>query len=149
MKSSQPAPFCPSMQSDTAESIVFGVNEATSEEPHIAYLATPQEVTNTLLESIHPVTPTRILRIAAPCAQEACLHFDGKDCRLVQQIVQLLPPVVRALPPCRIRPICRWWQQEGRAACLRCPQIITESHTKSELLQISADTPLGDTQSHP
>jgi len=38
----------------------------------------------------------------------------------------MLDPVVSALPRCAIRPVCRWFRQEGRAACLRCPQVATE-----------------------
>ena len=49
----------------------------------------------------------------------ACGHFDGRDCpRLATRVVQLLPPVVDGVPPCHLRPDCRWWQQEGKAACL-------------------------------
>ncbi|WP_256973461.1 hypothetical protein [Nostoc sp. T09] len=35
----------------------------------------------------------------------------------MQRIVEDLPGVVQ------IRSSCRWWQQEGKAACMRCPQI--------------------------
>jgi hypothetical protein len=54
------------------------------------------------------------------------MHFDGHDCRLATRLVQLLPAVVDRLPPCHVRPDCRWWQQEGKAACLRCPQVVTD-----------------------
>ena len=42
-------------------------------------------------------------------------------------------PVVRALPRCAIRPTCRWFRQEGPAACFRCPQVVTDSRTASDL----------------
>ena len=42
-------------------------------------------------------------------------------------------PVVGALPRCAIRPTCRWFRQEGREACLRCPQVATELRNPSEL----------------
>jgi hypothetical protein len=45
---------------------------------------------------------------------------------------------VESLPACRIRPDCRWFVQEGRAACLRCPQIVTYSVNPTEELSLAA-----------
>ncbi|MDZ8068670.1 MAG: hypothetical protein RMY64_24065 [Nostoc sp. DedQUE08] len=73
-------------------------------------------------------------RTAAPCATKGCQHFDGKDCRLAMRVVENLPKVVEDLPPCSIRRDCQWWQQEGKAACMRCPQVITDNYNPSELL---------------
>jgi hypothetical protein len=42
--------------------------------------------------------------------------------------------VSESLPPCPIRRECRWWQQEGKAACMRCPQIITDNYIHSKQL---------------
>jgi hypothetical protein len=53
----------------------------------------------------------QVLRIAAPCQEKACCHFDGTDCRLATRLVQLIPAVVESLPACRIRPDCRWFLQ--------------------------------------
>ncbi|NCS45084.1 MAG: nitrogen fixation protein, partial [Microcystis aeruginosa BS11-05] len=41
--------------------------------------------------------------------------------------------VTDILPPCRIRQNCRWWLQEGKAACLRCPQVVTDNYNPSEI----------------
>jgi hypothetical protein len=87
-----------------------------------------------------PLPPTRVIRFAAGCQEGACSHFDGHDCRLASRIVALLDPVVAALPPCPIRADCRWWRQEGRAACSRCPQIITETVDPPEIYE-RASTP--------
>ena len=54
------------------------------------------------------------------------------------QIVENLPDVVEQLPPCSIRSNCRWWQQEGRAACIRCPQVITDNYSPSEVMRQTA-----------
>jgi len=43
----------------------------------------------------------------------------------------MLPPVVDSLPPCTIRKECRWFAQEGAAACMRCPEITTISYDLS------------------
>jgi hypothetical protein len=134
--------LCPSAQPDMEGSVVLGVVSGTVEEPRVAYLAEPQVVTDELLALSGPVKPTEIFRFAAPCAESACQHFDGANCRLVKRTVDLLSAVVTTLPSCRLRPNCRWWQQEGRAACLRCPQIVTEDYRPSEKLSQAAD-PLG------
>jgi hypothetical protein len=44
----------------------------------------------------------------------------------VTRIVNILPAVVDALPVCLIRSTCRWYEQEGHSACVRCPQVVTE-----------------------
>ena len=127
--------LCPSARPEWQNSVVFGVINGTVEEPHLAYLKQPQPVTDELLAKASPVTPTEIFRTAAPCAVKDCLHFNGKDCRLVQRIVEKLLVVVEELPPCSIRRDCRWWQQEGKAACMRCPQVITDNYNPSELVR--------------
>jgi len=53
----------------------------------------------------------------------------------------MLPEVVDSLPVCTIRPQCRWFRQEGRAACLRCPQIVTGSYEADDVLQQVAGAP--------
>lgn len=72
------------------------------------------------------MSATRVFRIAATCEERRCSHFDGTDCGLAKRIVSGLAPVTQALPPCRIRSGCRWFGQEGRDACLRCPQVVTD-----------------------
>jgi hypothetical protein len=126
--------MCPSAQPEMANSVIFGVVRGTAEKPRLAYLVEPQPVTRELLLLTTPVKPTEVFRIAAPCAGDACRHFDGTNCQLARRIVNLVPAVVATLPPCHIRPNCRWWQQEGRAACVRCPQIVTESEQRDKLL---------------
>jgi hypothetical protein len=126
-------PLCPSAQPNMAGAVLFGVVAGTMEVPRVGYLTDPLVVTEDVLELAAPVQPTEVFRFAAPCAGGNCQHFDGTACRLATRTVQLLPAVTASLPLCRIRPACRWWQQEGKAACMRCPQIITEAPCASEL----------------
>lgn len=132
------APLCPSAQPEMAGSVIFGVVGGTAQEPRVGYLAEPLPATAERLALSAPVVPTEIFRLAAPCAGSACQHFDGATCRLAARTAELLRPVVDALPPCRIRPRCRWWLQEGKEACLRCPQIVTQAYAPSELMQAVA-----------
>lgn len=128
----RPIPLCPSAQPEMAGAVVLGVVQGTAHEPRLAHLVAPLPVSDEILALSAPVRPTEVFRFAAPCAGSACRHFDGVNCRLVTRVVELLPAVTVALPVCRIRPECRWWQQEGRVACQRCPQVVTETYNPTE-----------------
>jgi hypothetical protein len=135
--------LCPSAQPALAGSVVFGVVSGTAEQPLVEWIERPVPVTDELLALTGPVPSTQVLRIAAPCQEQACCHFDGTDCRLAARLVKLLPVAVDALPPCLIRPTCRWFTQEGRAACQRCPRIVTYSVNPTEELSRAATPQAG------
>jgi hypothetical protein len=124
--------MCPSAQPDMAAARVLGVVGGTAEAAQVAYVNEHLPVSNELLAAAAPLKPTEVFRFAAHCEGKACRHFDGTNCNLATRIVQILPAVVDALPACLIRPTCRWYQQEGRDACMRCPQVVTESYEPSE-----------------
>lgn len=130
--------LCPSAQPEMDDSVAFGVVSGTVEEPRLLHFAEPQPVTDELLALAQPVRPTEVFRFAAPCAGHACQHFDGANCQLATRIVQILPAVTSSLPPCTLRAECRWWQQEGRAACLRCPQVVTLDYAASDSMTQAA-----------
>jgi hypothetical protein len=75
-----------------------------------------------------------VVRLASPCAERCCGHFSDNRCTLASRIVGRLPEVVERLPACALRPSCRWWHQEGPAACHRCPQIVTEPFRATDLM---------------
>lgn len=124
--------LCPSAQPEMEGSRVLGVISGTAEAPQLAYLNEHLPVTQELLATAAPAKPLQVFRIAAKCEEKACCHFDGTHCQLATRIVQILPAVIESLPACLIRPTCRWYQQEGKAACMRCPQVITETYEPSD-----------------
>jgi hypothetical protein len=126
--------LCPSAQPEIPGSVIFGVIQGTPKNPRLVQLTEPQATTPEILALAEPVKPTEVFRFAAPCAESACRHFDGNKCQLAGRIVRLIPPLEASLPPCSIRRSCRWWHQEGKAACMRCPMIVTESETDSEVM---------------
>lgn len=130
--------LCPSAQPEWEDAKVFGIVGGTAEEPRLIHLTEPQPVTDELLSLTAPVKPTEVLRIAAPCAMSSCQHFNDTHCTLVSRTVIHLQPVTEKLPPCQIRTSCRWWHQEGKAACMRCPQIVTDNYLVSEPLILAA-----------
>lgn len=120
-------PLCPSAPPVWEGSVAFGVVGGTVRDPRLRYLVEPLPVTDNLLASTQPVRPTEVIRFAAPCMAGACAHFVGARCSLVDRVVQILPAVTESLPACALRPACRWWQQEGKSACQRCPQVVTDN----------------------
>jgi len=118
-------PLCPSAQPEMEGSVIFGVVGGSVEQPRVGYLTEPRPFAEEPLARSLPVHPTEVFRLAAPCAGSACRHFDGTNCQLATRTVQLLPIVTIGLPACVIRATCRWWLQEGREACKRCPQVVT------------------------
>jgi hypothetical protein len=129
---------CPSAQPG-ADGIVIGVVTGTAEQRRIGYLTEPQPVTEEILALAAPAASPQVFRIAAPCMGDGCKHFSGGDCSLAKRIVTSFDPVVSGLPPCRIRPTCRWFRQEGREACLRCPQVVTTTYDSTDLQRQVAD----------
>jgi hypothetical protein len=120
---------------------VLGVVSRDAHAPRLAYLDEPMAATPKTLELAAPLAVSEVFRLSARCEETKCMHFDGARCQLAVRIAKLLPEVVDHLPACNIRPSCRWFRQEGRAACLRCPQIVTGSHEADELLQQVAGIP--------
>lgn len=120
--------LCPSAQPDMVGSELFAVVSGSAEKPMAAYLNHTLPVTTDLLARSGPVEPTEVFRFAAPCAARACIHFDGTLCQLGRRAATLLPAVVDRLPSCLVRPRCRWFREQGGAACLRCPAIVTRDY---------------------
>jgi hypothetical protein len=132
---------CPSAQADMPDAQVLGVLSAESGDPRLSYLSERVPATPHILALAAPADPRQVFRLAARCEQARCMHFDGADCRLATRIVQTLPAVTDSLPPCTIRRTCRWYRQEGRAACLRCPQVVTLHTERDERMQQIAGMP--------
>ncbi len=123
---------------------IIGVVGGTAQQPFVTLLDQPQPPTPELLALSGHLDPTQIFRFAAHCETSKCSHFDGTDCQLATRIVQILPAVTQELPTCRIRPECRWYLQEGKPACFRCPQVLTRDNTPTEGM-VAAATPVSAT----
>jgi len=135
------ASLCPSAQPEWQGAIAFGVVGGTGSEPRVKYIDEAQPVTDELLAFAAPVTAPEVFRFAAPCLNAGCVHFQSDRCTLVSRVVKLLPEVVDSLPRCAIRAACRWWRQEGGAACRRCPQVVTDDYNPSGEMREAAHPP--------
>jgi len=136
---SDEALLCPSAQPEMADAQILGVISAGTDQSRVTYLNEPVAATPELLAQAAPAAPGEIFRLAARCETSKCTHFDGHQCQLATRIVEMLPEVAENLPPCIIRRTCRWYRQEGRATCARCPQIVTRNdHPDERLKQVAA-----------
>jgi hypothetical protein len=124
------------------ECTVLGVVQHDGPTHMLAYLDHRLPATPEVLAMAAPLKPTEVFRLAATCAESRCPHFDGADCRLATRVVQMMLPVVDTLPPCSIRKDCRWFSQEGGAACKRCPEITTVSYDLSQTAQEISGLPV-------
>src|SRR5581483_3762720 len=120
--------LCPSAQPGMDNCHVLGVVQHDGPKPMVLYLNKPLPATPDVLAMAAPLKPTEVFRLSGTCAEHACPHFDGADCQLATRVARMLPAVVDALPPCIIRKDCRWFSQEGGAACLRCPEVTTVTY---------------------
>ena len=125
---------CPSAQPDMQGARPFGVISGTPQETRIAFFKKSALDGFDWRKQFGTQDATRLFRFGARCDEHKCGHFDGSRCSLGARVKQGLPAVVDALPPCLIRPRCRWFAEQGGEVCLRCPQVVT--------LIPAADTPL-------
>jgi hypothetical protein len=129
---------CPSSQPNIADARIFGVVGGSIERPEVGYLDVVRPISDGLVNMPQHIKATEVFRIATHCIEKQCQHFDGKKCTLVERLVIALPAAAANLPACAIRPSCRWWAQEGKQACLRCPQVVTATLApSSEIVEIA------------
>jgi hypothetical protein len=137
--------MCPSAQPDMANAVVIGVIDSDADmvgdRALIAYVDEHVEVTRELLAITGNVAPTKVFRFAATCEESSCGHFVDDRCSLVERVVANLPSVVSFLPRCSIRSTCRWYGQQGRQACFRCPQVVTEQAEPTSVQSLVATPP--------
>jgi hypothetical protein len=125
---------CPSAQPDMEGAKPFGVISGTARETRITFFKKDALAAFEWRESFSTADATRLFRFEARCEESRCGHFSDGACSLGHRVKAQLPAVVDALPPCLIRPTCRWHAEQGSAVCLRCPQVVTMIPGGDELL---------------
>ena len=131
---------CPSAPLADPNARVFGVVQGV-DAPRVHYLQSPIPVSDDLLKLNESLHLSVVVRAAAPCAEDLCRHHSQGSCQLATRIVKDLPEVSSAIPKCGLRSSCKWWSEQGVAACHRCPQVATASSNASDLLRQVADDP--------
>jgi hypothetical protein len=130
--------LCPSAQPDMDDAVAFGVIGGSADAPRVQYLRRPLPVVPELLALADPVEATEVFRFAAPCAESACQHYQDHRCQLASRVTALIEGSSFGVPRCGIRPRCRWWREQGVAACHRCPVIVTKRYAASPLMRDAA-----------
>jgi hypothetical protein len=121
---------CPSAAPDAEGAQLFGVVAGTVEAPETLFIG-PRPPDPALLALAAPATPAEVFRFTARCQESGCGYFSEGRCGVAAAIVAHLPEVAAgALPRCGIRPQCRWWHDEGVAACRRCPAVVTDDRAR-------------------
>lgn len=125
--SSPAAPLaCPSANPDWDDVRLLGVVLGTPDEPETWFTGV-RAVEPEMLEAAKPARPAEVFRFTARCREGACAQFQGGTCRVGAAVAAHLEPLAEhALPKCGIRLECRWWAEQGAAACRRCPSVITD-----------------------
>jgi hypothetical protein len=125
--------LCPSAQPDEDAVVIAIVGKRNASEP-VTMLPRPIPLDAVVHLVPESMPATDMLRLAAPCAERRCGHFDNGRCMLASRVARL-PELTDGFSPCSFRSICRWWRQEGAAVCRRCPQITDDPSRVSDLLR--------------
>jgi hypothetical protein len=118
--------FCPSAQPELAGSMIIGVVESRARTERVSHLAHPVKISGHWPASPEGYAATAAFRFAAPCQKGECTNWSGSKCRVAQELVRILPASTPELPQCSLRRVCRWFEQEGTGACMRCSQVVTD-----------------------
>jgi hypothetical protein len=72
-------------------------------------------------------------RFAGPCVESGCRQWTGSRCGVIDSVVEQAAGVElhTDLRPCTVRRDCRWFAQQGAAACHVCPLVVTDSRPAS------------------
>jgi hypothetical protein len=114
---------CPSSMGQVGSNLLGVVNASGT----IGYFSEPVEVTPELLAGAGDFdTLERRFRFSNKCVQSGCKQWTGQECGVIKAVLALENiPQNKELPDCSIRKTCRWYFQEGGAACNGCRYIVT------------------------
>ena len=84
--------------------------------------------------------PEARFRFASPCQRRRCVQWTGERCGVVDAVLRCIAGsgvvVATSLPPCSIRPRCRWFDQSGSVACNACAFVTTECDDSKALATV-------------
>ena len=114
---------CPSSLGQVGSNLLGIVNPSGT----VGYFDQPIEVTPEFLaDAGDEETLERRFRFSNKCIQSGCKQWTGSECGVIKAVLALDSiPLNKDLPACSIRSTCRWFSQEGAAACNGCRYVIT------------------------
>ncbi|MET8832732.1 hypothetical protein ABZV78_02270 [Micromonospora sp. NPDC004540] len=70
-------------------------------------------------------------RLAGPCVTSSCGFWTGEHCglgaRMAASYAETAELGQEQLPKCAIRRTCRWFAEQGPAACPACSHVVTDA----------------------
>ena len=134
---------CPSHRCKPGSDLI-GVRQ---DDGTVAILPQPLPIDQHFIEVVSrdAAAPEQRFRFSNKCIESGCSQWTGSRCGVIDNVLQLLagvpapgdiapsaataPPTPKegtaTLPPCGIRPTCRWFLQSGADACRVCPYVVT------------------------
>jgi len=73
--------------------------------------------------------PEKRFRFTAPCLEAGCQQWHDGRCGVIDRCsteIAVSSTLSSHIQRCAIRPLCRWFRQDGAAACRICPEVVTD-----------------------
>lgn len=111
-----------------------------TEKGSLAFTANPMPITASFLAAAQEAGDIgKRFRFAAPCMQSACSRWlNGKCCVGAAAACAAEEQKLNrssGLPACAIRAQCRWFAQEGSAACSICEHVVYDMNEEAQVWQ--------------
>jgi hypothetical protein len=122
-----PERMCPSTSAGHATVFLGMITPAG----RVAYV-TPTVPAGTVLDTLDSTESAESrYRFAGPCVTSSCGFWSGDHCglgaKLAESYRETAGPGQNELPKCAIRRTCRWFAEQGAAACSPCSYVVTDS----------------------
>ena len=122
----EPDRMCPSTSVENATVFLGMITPART----VAYVtpAVAVEAVRESLDASQGPLESRF-RFAGPCVTSRCGFWTGDQCGLGAKLAQSYQETgepQHELPKCAIRRTCRWFAEQGPAACTPCSYVVTE-----------------------
>lgn len=116
--------WCPSART-AAVAELLGVFATTDDDDRVTWLPEPVPVDDAARGWLADQGGETRFRFAAPCVTSRCTRWSGR-CEVGAGLAALAADRRPAsLPACGVRDRCRWWAEQGAAACVLCPLVRT------------------------
>jgi hypothetical protein len=111
---------CPSMLPGLARGVIAKV---VRNDERLRFLAEEIPVPAALPLAVDSETVLKRARFVGACRTDECGHWTGVTCRLGHAIASVEIQSSSKVAPCAIRSSCRWFKENGSAACAPCQHV--------------------------